>query len=242
MFYSKIDKKIVIILILLFQVRLFATDINAELFKAETRLANALQDDNHMNEAVFRYQKMLKKNNSPFIIIDLAQLYQKIGESQKALDILNSSNVEDKNSIRTVFALAKIYFDLADYKNSALNLKKIPETQWKKEEFKMAALIYNRLDRIDEAIYYYTQLIKKFDETAYYINLATLQEKRELINEAQVSFENFYNYDKTPYSLRFLTRFYKKYNKDSELQNLLKNIEQKKEDKKTMRPLLKSRN
>ncbi len=236
------QNNIIIIIFFIFQTSLFASDINGELFKAESRLANLLQEDGHINEAIFRYQKMLKKNSSPFIVIDLAQLYQRIGEPQKGLQLLNGSNIERIDNIRTLLALAKIYFDLADYKSSAINLKKIPEKQWEKEEFKMAALINSRLENIDETIYYYQSLIDRFDDKSYYLNLAILQEKKGLIEETQKTLENFYNYDNSPYSLRFLTRFYRKHKKDSELQNLLKNIEQTIESKKEMRPLLKSRN
>jgi len=209
------------------------------LLKNQVTLAKTLKENGYIQKAVKKYEEILLVNKSAYLYIDIASLHQQNGESEKALTILKTAEKELIDNFRITEQLALVYFDMENYEESKKYFFKVLKNKEDADIIKRVAVLFNRLDKEEESLYYYEILVNKYKLYDYYLNLGLLYEKFGKIEEAEKSLENYHSLSENKdYAKNFLKKFYKKYNKTEKLEQLEQNtIKIKKE----MRPLLKSK-
>ncbi len=218
---------------------LFTTYNESDLLKNQVTLAKTLKENGYIQKAVKKYEEILLVNKSAYLYIDIASLHQQNGESEKALTILKTAEKELIDNFRITEQLALVYFDMENYEESKKYFFKVLKNKEDADIIKRVAVLFNRLDKEEESLYYYEILVNKYKLYDYYLNLGLLYEKFGKIEEAEKSLENYHSLSENKdYAKNFLKKFYKKYNKTEKLEQLEQNtIKIKKE----MRPLLKSK-
>lgn len=218
---------------------LFTTYTESDLLKNQVTLAKTLKENGYIQKAVKKYEEILQVNKSAYLYVDIASLHQQNGEPEKALTILKTAEKELNNNFRITEQLALVYFDMENYEESQKYFFKVLKNKEDSDIIKRVAVLFNRLDKEEESLYYYEILVNKYKLYDYYLNLGLLYEKFGKIENAEKSFEFYHTYSENKdYAKNFLKKFYKKYNKTEKLEKLEQNtIKIKKE----MRPLLKSK-
>lgn len=210
-------------------------------FKKRLQLATLLKRFGHHEAATKRYEQLVLEHPSPYIQIDLAELYLLQGTAQKGLDLLNSALKKKPNNPRLLKQMGMIHYQLEHYDDAKKYLTRSLTIEETPEILRMLALLANRQNNTEKSIEYYQKLIETYHQDNYLLNLAILQERSEHLEAAEKSYQAYFESTQNArYAMRYLIRFYKRYNRLDDIATLKKAFPPEGK-RKRMRPLLKSR-